>query len=113
MIHFPDKILHRYTYTQQASDVYGATTYEYEYVDDVLVDFQNETNNEVREAFGVIRDNLYKIYFDNDTNINNTDHLKDDEGNTYEIIGEIREYTHFHDYQKANLIKVQSGGQRP
>lgn len=110
MIHFPDTILHRYTYTKEASDIYGAITMEYEYEDDVLVDFQNETNNEIREAFGVARDNLYKIYFDKDTIIEDSDELHDDEDNIYTIIGEIREYTHFHQYKKANLIKKRRGG---
>lgn len=109
MIHFPNLTLHRYTYTKETSDVYGATTYEYEYSDDVLVDFQNESNQEIREAFGVERDNLYKIYFDKDTIINDNDELRDDEGNKYEIIGEIRKYTHFHNFQKANLTRKRGG----
>ena len=89
--------------------MYGATTLEYEYAGDVLVDFQNEQNKEIREAFGVAKDNLYKIYFDEDTIIHDSDELRDDEGNTYIIIGEIREYTHFHHYRKANLIRKRGG----
>lgn len=105
MIFFPNKTLQRYTPTQDSVDVYGATTKQYEYTEDVQVDFQNETNKEEREAFGVTKENLYKIYFDKNTNINSTDQLHDTNGDIYEIIGEIRDYNHFHDYKKANLIK--------
>lgn len=112
MIHFPDKILHRYTYTDTGTDVYGASINEYVYAGDVLVDFQNEQNKEIREAFGVARDNLYKIYFDKDTIINDSDELRDDTGNKYEIIGEIRKYTHFHNYKEANLIRKRGGGNK-
>ena len=105
MIYFPNTILHRYTLTQNGEDVYGATIQEYEYADDVQVDFQNENNKEIREEFGVSKENLYKIYFNKDTIINDTDQLRDDDGSIYEIIGEIRSYNHFHNYKKANLIK--------
>lgn len=105
MIHFPNKTLQRYTLTQSGEDVYGATTSEYTYTDDVQVDFQNENNKELREQFGVTKENLYKIYFNKDTNINDTDQLHDTNGDIYEVIGEIREYTHFHNYKKANLVK--------
>lgn len=105
MIHFPNKTLQRYTLTQSGEDVYGATIQEYEYADDVQVDFQNENNKELREQFGVTKENLYKIYFNKDTNINDTDQLHDTNGDVYEVIGEIREYTHFHNYKKANLVK--------
>lgn len=105
MIYFPNTTLHRYTLTQTGEDVYGATIQEYEYADDVQVDFQNESNKEIREEFGVSKENLYKIYFNKDTIINDTDQLHDENGDIYEVIGEIRSYNHFHDYKKANLIK--------
>lgn len=105
MIYFPNTTLHRYTLTKNGEDVYGATIQEYEYADDVQVDFQNENNKEIREEFGVTKENLYKIYFNKDTIINDTDQLRDETGDIYEIIGEIRSYNHFHNYKKANLIK--------
>ena len=105
MIHFPNRVLRRYTYTKKKQDIYGADTYEYEYTDDLHVDFQNETNKETREEYGVEKNNLYKIYLDKNTPLNSSDELRDDDGNTYIIVGEIQEYNHFHDYKKAHLIK--------
>ena len=104
MIHFPDKTLHRYTYTSTASGVYGETVLSYEYVDDILVDFQNESNQEVAHAYGVDLQNLYKVYTDKDTPLDDTDQLRDNDGNTYHIIGNVQLYTHFHNYKKAHLV---------
>lgn len=105
MIHFPDKTLKRYTYTKQKTDIYGANIHEYEYNDDILVDFQNENNSEVREQYGVEKDNLYKIYIDKNTTLNSSDELEDEDGNRYSIIGEVMEYNHFHNYKKVHLIR--------
>lgn len=105
MIYFPNVTLHRYTLTDETTDVYGATCYGYEYSDDVLVDFQNENNSEIREQYGVERGNLYKVYFDKNTVINDSDELRDDDGNCYEIIGEVMHYHHFLDYNKAHMIR--------
>lgn len=104
-IYFPDTILQRYTYTDDKKGVYGETIQSYEYKEDILVDFQNENNNELAQQYGVDLQNLYKIYGDEETNINDNDQLRDNQGNKYHIIGKVRHYTHFHKYWKANLIK--------
>lgn len=104
MIFFLDKTLHRYTYTQTNTGLYGETIKEYVHADDIIVDFQNENNNELAHTYGVDLQNLYKIYIDLNVEINDTDQLRDDEGNTYHIIGNIRNYSKYHKYKKANLI---------
>ena len=103
MIFFPDKTMQRYVLTTNGKGVYGETRQTYVYADDILVDFQNESNHEVAKAYGVELQNLYKIYTDINTTINDTDHLEL-EGNVYHIIGNVKRYTKFHNYQKAHLI---------
>lgn len=103
MIFFPNKTLERYTYTSEEKGLYDEDIIEYEYADTVLVDFQNENNQETAQAYGIELHNLYVIYFDNSTIINDTDILKD-QNRTYKIIGNIREYNHFLGYKKANLV---------
>lgn len=104
MIHFPNKTLHRYTYTGEAEDVYGAPVKEYEYSNDFVVDFQPERSQEVRAQYGVETDNLYKIYFRKQDALEASDELEDSDGHRYSIIGDIQEYDHFLDFKKAHLI---------
>ena len=105
MIHFPNKTLHRYTYTLETNDIYGTKTRDYQYADDITIDFQNESNQEIAHAYGVDLQNLYKIYAETETQLNDTDQLRDDEGNKYHIIGNIQVYDHFHNYKKAHLVR--------
>ena len=106
MIHFPNATLQRYSYARQdGGGIYGESIYEYTYIDDVLVDFQNEGNAEVAHSYGVELQNLYKIYADESISLNDNDKFKDAEGNMYHIIGNIQKYNHFHHYQKAHLVK--------
>ena len=104
-VYFPDTLLHRYTYTSNGTGVYGETVYEYEYADDVMADLQNEGNSEIAETYGVELQNLYKVYLDASTIINDTDQLWDDDGNKYHIIGNIQEYKKFHNYKKAHMVR--------
>jgi hypothetical protein len=104
MIHFPNTTLHRYTYTEAGEGVYGENIFKYEYADDIFVDFQNETNNEIAHQYGVDLQNLYKIYADHTVQLNDTDQLQDGEGNVYHIVGNVRYYSHFHKFLKANLV---------
>lgn len=101
---FPDKTLHRYTLTQNSTGVYGETIQEPVYTDDILVDFQNESNNEVAKQYGCELSDLYRIYTDITTTLNPSDQLRDDKGNKYTIIGGVQEYPKFHKYKKAHLI---------
>lgn len=106
MIHFPDKTLHRHGIVEvSGAGVYGETIQQYEYIDDITVDFQNETNNEIAHEYGVELADLYKIYLDIDTILEDNDKLVDDNGTEYDIIGGIKKYTKFHKYQKAHLQK--------
>ena len=101
---FPDKVLHRYTLTQTNTGIYGETILEPVYSDDILVDFQNETNNEVAKQYGCELADLYRIYLDINTTLNPSDQLRDDNGNKYSIIGGVQEYPKFHKYKKAHLV---------
>ena len=103
MIFFPNKILKRYTYTKNGKGLYDENILSYEYIDDVQVDFQNETNSETAKDYGVELEDLYKIYFNDLTVIESTDMLEDDRGNRYHIIGGIQEYSHFLNFKKAHL----------
>jgi hypothetical protein len=80
MIHFPNKTLQRYIPSKEETDLYGAKTMGYEYAEDITADFQNENNREIREAYGVDKDNLYKIYIDKNTQLEDTDELHDENG---------------------------------
>lgn len=104
MIHFPDITLHRYTYTTTGKGVYGETIHGYEYCDDIIVDFQNESNVEIAKQYGVELQNLYKIYCDINVTLEDNDQLQDDNGNTYHIIGNVQKYPKFHKYQKAHIV---------
>ena len=104
MIHFPDKTLQRYTLTT-GKGVYGETIETYTYADEIIVDFQNSNNQELAHQYGIDLQNLYKIYVDINTTIEDTDQLKDEDGNSYHIIGQIMKYTKFHNYQKIHVVK--------
>lgn len=105
MTFFPDTTLHRYTYTSTGTGVYGETVQGYEYSDDILVDFQHENNQELAHQYGVDLQNLYKIYTDLTTTLNDNDRLVDDEDNEYHIIGNVQRYSKFHKYQRAHLVR--------
>ena len=105
MIQFPNATLHRYSLFENGRGVYGETVTEYVYVDDITVDFQNENNVEIAKDYGVELQNLYKIYVDLNTPLLDTDQLRDDKGRTYHILGNIKEYDHFHHYKKAHLAR--------
>ena len=109
MIFFPDKTLHRYTYTDEHVGVYGETIRSYEYCDDIVCDFQHENNQEYAHAYGVDLQNLYKIYVDESITLDDTDELCDDAGNKYHIIGNIQHYTHFHNYQRVHIVLKRQG----
>lgn len=105
MIHFPDKTLHRYILTEEKNGIYGETIQKYIYADDITVDFQNETNNEIAHSYGVELKDLYKIYTDINTPLNPHDRLKDENKICYDIMGGVQKYPKFHKYQKAHLVR--------
>jgi len=105
MIYFPDTVLTRYTYTHEGKGVYGETVNSYEPAGDVLVDFQNETNVEIAQAYGVDLQNLYKAYVDINISLTDNDKFKDDKGNFYHVLGQIKKYPKFHKYQKLHLVR--------
>ena len=101
---FPNMTMKRYTYTKSGTGVYGESINEYNYTDDILVDFQPENNQEYAERYGVERKNLYKIYIDRSTNLEDDDLLVDEQDNEYQIIGEVQDYNHFHNYKRVHLV---------
>ena len=105
MIHFPDTTLQRYTLQTSGTGVYGETVEEYVYTDDIVVDFQNESNVEIAKQYGVELQNLYTIYSDISTPLDDTDQLRDTEGNRYHIIGQVQRYPKFHRYTKAHIVR--------
>lgn len=105
MIYYPDTLLKRYTYTDTSTGIYGETVQKYEYTDDILVDFQEESNQEIAKDYGVELQNLYKIYADINTPLNDTDQLEDQNGTVYHIVGNVKHYKKFHKYQKAHLVR--------
>ena len=105
MIYFPDTTLQRYTFTKTGTGVYGEDIKTYEYADDILCDFQNESNNEIAHSYGIELKDLYKIYVDLSVTINASDMLVDTAGNKYDIIGSIMCYKKFHHYKKIHLVK--------
>jgi len=105
MIHFPDTTLQRYTLQTSGTGVYGETVEEYVYTDDIVVDFQNESNVEIAKTYGVELQNLYTIYLDINTPLDDTDQLRDENGNRYHIIGQVQQYPKFHRYTKAHIVR--------
>ena len=105
MIHFPDTTLQRYTLQTSGTGVYGETVEEYVYTDDIVVDFQNESNVEIAKQYGVELQNLYTIYLDIDTPLSDTDQLRDSKGDRYHIIGQVQRYPKFHKYTKAHIVR--------
>ena len=108
MIFFPDTVLKRYTYTTTGTGVYGETTRGYEYAEDITVDFQNENNQEIAHQYGVDLQNIYKIYADIETTIEDNDKLVDNDGNEYHILGNVQRYSKFHKYQRAHLVRTRT-----
>lgn len=112
MIHFPNRMLRRYSLVDVGeTGVYGEPLRVYHYVDDIICDFQNENNHEIRKDYGVEKHNLYKIYLDANTELQSTDKLYDSNGHAYVIVGEIQEYTTLHKYKKVHVIKERYGGE--
>lgn len=107
MIHFPDTILQRYI-LQESTGVYGETIQNYVATDEILVDFQNSNNQEIAKDYGVELQNLYKIYADSNVTLNDTDQLRDANGNKYHIIGQVMKYNKFHKYLKAHIVRERS-----
>ena len=105
MIFFPDTTLKRYTLTQASTGIYGEPRMEYQYTDDITCDFQNMNNIEIANQYGVELADLYCIYIDKDTPLEDTDHLVNDEGTEYHIVGGIQDYTNQLQYKKANLVR--------
>lgn len=106
MTFFPDKTLQRYVLSDvSGAGVYGETVQQYTYIDDILVDFQNENNNEIANSYGVELKDLYKIYCDITLELNDTDQLQDSNGVKYHIVGGVQKYPKFHHYQKAHILR--------
>ena len=104
-LYFPNMTMKRYTYTSNKTGVYGEQVHGYTLADTIRVDFQHENNQEYAKAYGVERQNLYKIYTTLDTVIEDSDVLVDEDNHQYQIIGEVQDYNHFHDYRRVHLVR--------
>ena len=105
MIFFPNMTMKRYSHESSGTGVYGESISQYTYIEDIRVDFQHENNQEFAKAYGVERQNLYKIYINKDTNLGDADLLIDEDDKQYLIVGEIQDYNHFHDYKRVHLVR--------
>lgn len=100
---FPNMKMKRYTRTPHGKGVYGEKVKQYTYTGDINVDFQHENNQEIARRYGVERENLYKIYINLDTTLMDDDLLVDHNGLEYQVVGEIQDYNHFHNYRRVHL----------
>ena len=85
---FPNMTMEIYTYTDSKdSDAYGNPKKEYVYRETVQVDFQASSRKDTLLQSGEILQDVYKLYMDSNITINENDIFKDENGNTYTIIG--------------------------
>lgn len=105
MIFFPNMTMRRYVHENTGTGVYGESVGQYTYTEEILVDFQHENNQEFAKQYGIERQNLYKIYINHDIILEDEDVLVDEYDNQYLIVGEIQDYTHFHNYRRVHLVR--------
>ena len=98
----------RYSQESSGTGVYGESISQYTYIEDIRVDFQHENNQEFAKQYGVERQNLYKIYTPLDTVLEDSDVLVDEDNHQYQIIGEVQDYNHFHNYRRVHLVRSRS-----
>ena len=77
-----------FSYTDSlVKDAYGNFKKEYIYRETVPVDFQASSRRDKLTEAGEILQDTYKIYLDVNVTVNSNDIFKDEDGNTYTIIG--------------------------
>ncbi len=87
-MYFPNTTMDIFTYTDLAeTDAYGNSKKGYIYRETVQVDFQASSRKDTLLQSGEILQDVYKLYMDSNITINENDIFKDENGNTYTIIG--------------------------
>lgn len=87
-MYFPNTTMDIFTYTDLSeTDAYGNSKKGYVYRETVPVDFQASSRRDKLTEAGELLQDTYKIYLDVNVEVNTNDIFKDEEGNTYTIIG--------------------------
>ncbi len=87
-MYFPNTTMDIFTYTDLSeTDDYGNSKKGYVYRETVNVDFQASSRRDTLTEAGELLQDTYKIYLDVNVEVNTNDIFKDEEGNTYTIIG--------------------------
>lgn len=87
-MYFPNTTMDIYTYTDLSeTDAYGNSKKGYVYRETIPVDFQASSRRDKLTEAGELLQDTYKIYIDSKITINANDIFKDEDGNTYTIIG--------------------------
>lgn len=87
-MYFPNTTMQIFTYTDLSeTDAYGNSKKGYVYRETVNVDFQASSRRDKLTEAGEILQDTYKIYLDVNVEVKPNDIFKDEDGNTYTIIG--------------------------
>lgn len=88
MVYFPNKQLDIYSYVDLPTlDAYGNPKKGYMYRETISVDFQASSRKDTLSQAGELLQDVYKLYIDSKITINANDIFKDENGDTYSIIG--------------------------
>lgn len=88
MPYYPNLEMDICSYTDsEHTDAYGNPHKEYVYRETIPVDFQPSSRNDRLTEAGEILQDTYRVYIDENVNVDSTDIFRDQEGNTYTIIG--------------------------
>ena len=88
MPYYPNMEMQIFTYTNLAeTDAYGNSKKGYVYRETVPVDFQASSRRDKLTEAGELLQDTYKIYLDVNVTVNSNDVFRDEDGNTYTVIG--------------------------
>lgn len=107
MIFFKNTIVELFRYNEKEEyNLYGEKEKEYIFYDSAKVDMQPQNMEEVIKEFGEIKTDTFKIYFDENIQLDDSTLIKvKDEEPTYEIIGGIEEYKTFIPHKVVTVQK--------
>ena len=87
-MYFPNTTMQIFTYTDLSeTDAYGNSKKGYVYRETVPVDFQASSRRDKLTEAGELLQDTYKIYLDVNVEVHANDIFKDEDGNTYTVIG--------------------------
>lgn len=88
MPYYPNTTMDIFNYVDSdEKDAYGNPIKSYVYYTTINVDFQPSSRNDRLTEAGEILQDTYRVYIDENVNVDSTDIFRDQEGNTYTIIG--------------------------